>query len=303
MYTVIMAGGSGTRFWPLSRESMPKQLLKICGDDTLIQQTVGRILPLVERERILIVTNRNLAGHMAMQLTAKFGGSWDVNFILEPDAKNTAPALALAALHLERSDPESIMVVLSADHFIRKSDVFLDYLTKAEVVAAQGYLVTLGIAPHRPETGYGYIKAGEKITTEGMTHGEMDVCKVEAFVEKPDIETAREYLKLGNYYWNAGIFIWKTKTLLNEIAKYHVALHQAVEGIRRAIGTDQESEAITEAFRRLSPISIDYAVMEKTGLAAVIPADIGWSDVGSWSALDEVSERDGSTWIGSPPRS
>ncbi|OGW42263.1 MAG: mannose-1-phosphate guanylyltransferase/mannose-6-phosphate isomerase [Nitrospirae bacterium GWD2_57_9] len=287
MYAIIMAGGSGTRFWPLSREKMPKQLLKIGGEDTLIRLTVARVLPLVRMEDIFIVANQSLADTISHQLSSKFPRSWDGNFILEPEAKNTAPALGLAALHLSQVDPESIMVVLAADHFIRKSADFLDLLRTAAKAAEGGYLVTLGIKPDRPETGYGYIKAGDACSEPDLS----SIYKVQAFVEKPQRETAREYLKDGRYYWNSGIFVWKTGTLLSEIEKHIPPLHAGLMEIRKHIGTDREAEVVKEVFKSLDPISIDYAVMEKTDRAAVIPADIGWSDVGSWTALDDVSER------------
>jgi len=291
MFAVIMAGGSGTRFWPLSREKMPKQLLKIGSADTLIQQTVSRVLPIIRREDIFVVTNQALADDINIQLSTKFGEAWDMNFILEPEAKNTAPALGLAALHLNRIDPEGIMVVFSADHSIRKADEFLSLLRKAGDAAANNYLVTLGITPDRPETGYGYIKAGERCREITDDNG---VCRVEAFVEKPNIEIAKEYLKHGQYYWNSGIFIWKTSTLLEEIKKQAPSLDAGLIEIQKSIGTDQETEVIARVFKKLESISIDYAVMEKTDRAAVIPADIGWSDVGSWTALDDVSEHDAS---------
>jgi mannose-1-phosphate guanylyltransferase/mannose-6-phosphate isomerase len=180
------------------------------------------------------------------------------------------------------------MIVLAADHSIRKTDDFLTVLRKAAEAARRGYLVTLGIKPDRPETGYGYIKSGANCEGTGIE----GVCKVEAFVEKPDVETARGYLNHGGYYWNSGMFVWKVSTLLREIAKCHPALHQGLAEIRKSIGTEKEADVVKEVFKKLDPISIDYAVMEKTDLAAVIPADIGWSDVGSWTALDEVSERD-----------
>ena len=290
MYAIIMAGGSGTRFWPLSREKMPKQLLRIGGEDTLICQTVGRVLPLVPIENIFIVTNQSLADMIGQQLASKFDRSWDNNFILEPMAKNTAPALVLAALHLERVDPESVMVVLAADHSIRLADEFINLLKKAEEAAKQGYLVTFGIKPNRPETGYGYIKAGDPFN-DGDSLG---VSKVAAFVEKPNIETAREYVRQGNYYWNSGIFVWKTRTFLHEMEKHAPILFQGLLEIKKSIGTPAEAEAIDQVFKRYEPISIDYAVMEKTDKAAVIPADIGWSDVGSWTALDDVSDKDAS---------
>jgi mannose-1-phosphate guanylyltransferase/mannose-6-phosphate isomerase len=290
MYAIIMAGGSGTRFWPLSREKMPKQLLKIGGEDTLICQTVGRVLPLVPIENIFIVTNQSLADMIGHQLASRFDRSWDGNFILEPMAKNTAPALGLAALHLERVDPESVMVVLAADHSIRLADEFLNLLKKAEEAAKQGYLVTFGIKPNRPETGYGYIKAGDPFN-DGDSLG---VSKVAAFVEKPNIETAREYVRQGNYYWNSGIFVWKTRTFLHEMEKHAPILFQGLLEIKKSIGAPAEAEVIDQVFKRYEPISVDYAVMEKTDKAAVISADIGWSDVGSWTALDEVSDKDAS---------
>ncbi len=290
MYAVIMAGGSGTRFWPLSRETMPKQLLKIGGEDTLIRETVGRILPLVHIEDVFIVTNQSLSATIGYQLSTKFSRNWDENMILEPEAKNTAPALGLAALHLERLNPEAVMIVLAADHSIRKTDDFLTVLRKAGEAALHGYLVTLGIKPDRPETGYGYIKSGERCAETGIE----GVSKVAAFIEKPDLETAKEYLKQGGYYWNSGMFVWKVSTLLREIAKCHPALYGGLEEIRSSIGTGKEAEVVKAVFDKLDPVSIDYAVMEKTDRAAVIPADIGWSDVGSWTALDEVSKRDAS---------
>lgn len=296
MFAIIMAGGSGTRFWPLSREKTPKQLLKIGGVDTLIQQTVSRMLPLVGRERIFIVTNEGLADEIGMQLTAKFDGSWEGNFILEPQARNTAPALGLSALHLERLDPHGIMVVLSADHAIKNAELFLDLVRIAAAAADQDHLVTIGIKPTRPETGYGYIKSGAQLGGAAFQGQQADaerVFRVEAFVEKPDLETAKRYLKEGNYYWNSGIFVWKTGTLLREIEKHMPALHRALAQIRKSIGTEREAEVVAEAFKNLEPTSIDYGVMERTDRAAVIPADIGWSDVGSWTALDDVSERDG----------
>jgi mannose-1-phosphate guanylyltransferase / mannose-6-phosphate isomerase len=288
MYAVIMAGGSGTRFWPLSREKMPKQLLKIGADDTMICQTVNRILPAIRFEDIFIVTNRDIVDAIGQQLLAKFNKPWDKNVILEPVARNTAPALGLAALHLERLNPDGVMVALAADHVIQKTDEFLRVLGKAKEAARHGYLVTLGIKPNRPETGYGYIRAGSALQEAG-TNG---VCAVEAFVEKPNFETAKEYLKEGNYFWNSGIFIWKTKTLLQEIELYDPTLYRGLMEIKSSIGTDKEESVISTVFKNLMSVSIDYAVMEKTAHAAVIPADVGWSDVGSWTALDEVSEHD-----------
>jgi mannose-1-phosphate guanylyltransferase/mannose-6-phosphate isomerase len=290
MLAVIMAGGSGTRFWPLSREKMPKQLLKIGSEDTLIQLTVDRVLPLVKREHVFIVTNQGLAVDIGTQLTSRFGGSWERNFILEPEAKNTAPALALSALHLNRIDPDGIMIVLSADHAIRNVEAFRTCIATAAKAAALDYLVTLGIKPNRPETGYGYIKAGQPCQ-EADVDG---VCRVERFVEKPDLTTAQGYLASGQYYWNSGMFVWKVRTFLKEIERHMPSLHEGLEQVRKSIGSGTETEAVRSMFAQLQSVSVDYGIMEKTDRAAVVPADIGWSDVGSWTALEEVTDKDAS---------
>ncbi len=288
MYAVIMAGGSGTRFWPLSREKMPKQLLKIGSEDTLIQQTVDRVLPLIKQEHIFIVTNQGIACDIETQLTQRFGGSWDRNLILEPEAKNTAPALGLSAVHVNRIDPDGIMVVLSADHAIRNIEAFLACIKIAEQAARQDYLVTLGIKPSRPETGYGYIKAGEPCREAGLS----GISRVERFVEKPDLKTAQGYLKSGQYYWNSGMFVWKVRTFLQEIERHLPSLHQGLMDVQKSIGSGREADTVRTLFSRLDPVSIDYGIMEKTDRAAIVPADIGWSDVGSWTALEEVTDKD-----------
>jgi mannose-1-phosphate guanylyltransferase/mannose-6-phosphate isomerase len=288
MYAVIMAGGSGTRFWPLSRERMPKQLLKIGGEDTLIQQTVDRVLPIIKRDDVFIVTNSSLADDIGAQLSSRFGGSWDRNFILEPQARNTAPALGLSALHLNRIDPEGIMVVLSADHAIRNTEAFRTCIKTAERAARLDYLVTLGIRPHRPETGYGYIKTGGRFG-ESQLEG---VYSVDRFVEKPDQKTAEEYLRSGQYFWNSGMFVWKIRTFLQEIERHMPSLHQGLQEIQLNIGRGDLAETVDRVFSSFEPVSVDYGIMEKTSRAAVVPADIGWSDVGSWNALEEVTDKD-----------
>jgi len=288
MFIIIMAGGSGTRFWPLSREKMPKQLLRIGGDDTLIQQTVDRVLPVVPGGHIFFVTNQGLADDIRAQLVSRFGGAWDRNFILEPQAKNTAPAIGLAALHVSRIDPDGILAVLSADHVIKDPSAFRRCLATAERAAQEGYLVTLGIRPNRPETGYGYIRAGGPVAVNGIS----GVLQVERFVEKPDLPTAQEYLRSGHYYWNSGMFVARASVFLREIERHLPRLHAGLQEIRKSIGTDRLSRTVADVFAGLEPVSIDYGVMERTTMAAVVPADIGWSDVGSWTALDDVSEKD-----------
>jgi mannose-1-phosphate guanylyltransferase/mannose-6-phosphate isomerase len=288
MFAVIMAGGSGTRFWPLSREKTPKQLLKIGGADTLVQQTVTRVQSFVPQKYIFFVTNQGLAADIKAQMLARFGGDWDRNFILEPFARNTAPALGLAALHLERIDPEAVMLVLAADHAIRDASVFRSCIFAAERAAQQDYLVTIGIKPHSPETGYGYIKAGDPCPESGLE----SVRRVQQFVEKPDLATAQKYVSTGTYYWNSGMFVWKVRTFLQEIERHMPDLHQALRQIRERIGQGDLAAIVTSVFAKLDAVSVDYGVMERTNRAAVVPADMGWSDVGSWPALEEVSDKD-----------
>lgn len=289
VYIVIMAGGSGTRFWPLSRESMPKQLLRIEGEETLIQQTMGRVTPLIPSNRIFIVTNKNHADQMSYQLPE----IKRENYIIEPTAKNTAAAIGFASAHIYHYNPDAVMVVLSADHVIKERDRFLDVLRDAIRVAGMDYLVTIGLKPTRPETGYGYIEAGDEIEVKikGKKE-EITVYSVKRFVEKPDAERAAVYLKEGNFFWNSGMFVWKAGRILEEIGNYMPVLYNGLKEISSAIGKEDEVMVSENAFTKFEPISIDYGVMEKSGRVAVVPADFDWSDVGSWTALDEISTMD-----------
>lgn len=285
MYIVILAGGSGTRFWPLSRAARPKQLISITGDRTMLQRTVERVMPL-KPKRILIVTNVLQAEESERQVSAYRGTPIDV--IAEPEGRNTAPAIALAAAIIAAHDPNGLMVVLPADHYIRNEDAFRESLLKAAQTARKGYLVTLGILPTRPETGYGYIEADTNMRGEGPF-------PVLNFVEKPPLERALEYLESGNYFWNSGMFIWRADTILSEIKKYVPLLSLAMSKIN--INCDiwelsDLNEIIETAYSNVKSESIDYAVMEKSDKVQVVPVEMGWSDVGSWSALPEVVEQD-----------
>ncbi|MBI5097528.1 MAG: mannose-1-phosphate guanylyltransferase/mannose-6-phosphate isomerase [Nitrospirae bacterium] len=293
LYAVIMAGGSGTRFWPLSREAMPKQLLRIDGGETLIQQTIARVSPLVPTDRIYIVTNKNHAEPIRFQVPE----IRKENYIIEPVAKNTAAAIGLAAIHINHHNPDGVMAVLAADHVIRHKDRFLDTLKDACGIARSGYLVTIGIRPTRPETGYGYIEAGEKleIRSQKSETEEADApiaFRVLRFVEKPDIETARAYVEAGSYYWNSGMFVWRAGVILEEIGRHMVPLYKGLKKIESSFGKGTEESVTGEVFPKLESISIDYAVMEKSDKVVVVPADLGWNDVGSWTALDKISNRD-----------
>lgn len=285
IYAVIMAGGTGTRFWPLSRESSPKQMLRIVGEDTMIRQTIKRLHGFVPYENIFIVTNKKQAFDLNLHLQELKTGKGSYTIIAEPFGRNTAPAVGVAAVYLKKKNADSIMIVLPADHSIRHEKVFIEVLTRAVQDAQKGHLVTLGIKPLRPEIGYGYIKAAT-----GKQASE--IRRVVKFTEKPDMKTAQRYLNDGNYLWNSGIFVWKASAILGEIKKYMPALFKGLSRIEKAIGTAQENDAIEAVYKKLDNISIDYGVLEKSKKVMVIPADIGWSDVGSWTALDEVLPHD-----------
>ena len=289
VYPVIMAGGSGTRFWPLSRQLFPKQLLKIIGDETLIQQTMRRVVTTAPPERVMISTNPAQAESIRVQLSGWKDALKD-NFVLEPEGRNTAPAIALVALELLRRDPHAIMLVVPADHIVKGQKHFDDAVELAAKLAQQDLLVTFGIKPIRPETGYGYIKPNGKAVLGKQ--GKLKGYRVGRFVEKPNAVKAAQYLKAGDYYWNSGMFIWRATTILEEIRRHQPALARGIDEIGRLIGQNAARAAIDEAYRRLPSISIDNGVMEKSDKAAVVPVTFKWSDVGSWGSLDEVAAKD-----------
>jgi mannose-1-phosphate guanylyltransferase len=286
MYIVILAGGSGTRFWPLSRGKNPKQLMSILGGKSMLQRTVERVLPL-SPERILVVTNTLQAGETAGQLD-QYRNDVRIDIIEEPVGRNTAPAIGLAAAIITRHDPSALMAVLPADHYITDEQEFRRTLAKSGEPAQNGSLVTLGIVPTRPETGYGYIEADKEMNGAGPY-------PVRRFVEKPCTEKALEFLAAGNFYWNSGMFIWRADVILEQMRKHMPALASALAGlsfpgeIRELSGLKQQIDAI---YHEITGDSIDYGVMEKAANVVVIPSAFGWSDVGSWSALPEVIESD-----------
>lgn len=286
MYIVILAGGSGTRFWPLSRKKTPKQLMSVFGGKSMLQRTVERTLPL-KPQRILIVTNSLQADETARQVTG-YSEFIPIDIIEEPVGKNTAPAIGLAAWLIAAHDPEGVMIVLPADHYILNEEQFHETIRLALGPARSGYLVTLGIKPTRPETGYGYIEAS-------TDQRDTPPYPVSRFVEKPDFERALRFLAAGNFYWNSGMFIWSAKTILAALDKFSPDLIRSLN--RLTIGNDSwELSAlqlqIAEMYGELQSESIDYAVMEKADTVQVIPGDFGWSDVGSWSALPEILPAD-----------
>ena len=289
VYPVIMAGGSGTRFWPLSRQLFPKQLLKIIGDETLIQQTMRRVVTGAPPQRVMISTNPPQAESIRVQLS-EWKDALKDNFVLEPEARNTAPAIALVALELLRRDPEAVMLVVPADHIVKGQKDFDAAVDLAAELALQGLLVTFGIKPIRPETGYGYIKPDIKRVLG--KRGTLKGYRVGRFVEKPNAVKAAQYLKAGDYYWNSGMFVWRAATIVEEIRRHQPALAQGIEQIGRLIEQNAARAAIDEEYRRLPSISIDTGVMEKSDKAAMVPVAFNWSDVGSWGSLDEVAAKD-----------
>ncbi|WP_351078889.1 mannose-1-phosphate guanylyltransferase/mannose-6-phosphate isomerase [Shewanella sp. CAL98-MNA-CIBAN-0140] len=281
---VIMAGGNGSRLWPLSRELYPKQFLTVAGELSMLQQTAARLTGM-EHHAPLLICNEEHRFIAAEQI--RLGGFAHSGIILEPIGRNTAPAIALAALQALKNaeqDEDPILLVLAADHLIEDPSAFQTSVSKALPFAKDGKLVTFGIVPTAPETGYGYIKAGQ---TQG------DAFTVAQFVEKPDLSTAQGYLASGDYYWNSGMFLFKASRYLEELKKYSPQILLACEESMQESTADMDFVRVNiEAFQRCPDDSIDYAVMEKTDSSMVIPMDAGWSDVGSWSALWEVSEKD-----------
>jgi mannose-1-phosphate guanylyltransferase/mannose-6-phosphate isomerase len=289
LYPVIMAGGSGTRFWPLSRHLFPKQLLRIGGHDTLIQQTMRRVTGCAAPSHVLISTNAAQADLIKVQL-AQWKDDLKDNFILEPEGRNTAPAIALAALELVARDPEALMLVVPADHVVTGQRDFEEAVKLASELALAGHLVTFGIKPIRPETGYGYIKPNGKVVLG--TRGKLRGYQVQKFVEKPNAAKAAQYLKAGNYFWNSGMFVWRAATILDEIRRHQPALAKAMDRIWQLMASGAPQETAYDAYRKLTPVSIDAGVMEQSAKAAVVPVSFRWSDVGSWGSLDEVAPKD-----------
>lgn len=280
LHPVILAGGSGTRFWPLSRRARPKQLLPLASSRPLVEETAGRLAGLAEDEDLLVVCGQAHEDAIRALLPA---GS---RVLVEPAARSTAPAIGLAALLVAKEDPEGILVVLPSDHAIGDVDSFRRDIATAANAAREGALVTLGIRPTRPDTGFGYIKVGEAHPYEAGAR------KVLAFVEKPDRRKAEGYLLSGDYLWNAGIFVFRADRILQELTNWAPEVAEVLRRIEPTVGTDAFDEAVRRWFPQAPSISIDYAVMEKTGGIAVVPGEFGWSDLGTFDALGDVIEAD-----------
>ena len=286
VYAVIMAGGSGTRFWPKSTRSLPKQFLNLFGDGTMIQNTAKRIEGIIPQERVMVVTNESYVPLVKEQLPKVP----DENIVGEPVAKNTAPCVAIAAELLYKKDPEAVMVVLPADHHITDEDTFVEILQSAVAKAEAGeHLVTIGIRPNRPETGFGYIHA-DKSTEEALAGN--SVHPVKAFTEKPDEPTAREFVDSGEYFWNSGMFIWKAETVLKEIKSHLPDMYQELKQTSEELYGATHIPAINDFYHACESISIDYGIMEKATSVFVVPGDFGWNDVGSWTAVYDLASKD-----------
>lgn len=284
LHPTILSGGSGTRLWPRSRSNTPKQFLPLAGGETLFQQTARRVAGLPDATPVLTVCaedHRFMVGEQLQAIDVASGG-----ILLEPVARNTAPAIALAALHVEASDPCGILLVLPADHLIRDVAAFHSAVATGLPQAEAGGLVTFGIKPSHAETGYGYIRSGAVI--DGA------VRRIEAFVEKPDAERAAQYLASGDYLWNSGMFLFRADAYLEALARHAPDILRAARDSYAGATRDLDFIRIdADSFARSPSDSIDYAVMEKVDNAAVVPLDCGWSDIGAWSALWDVAERDG----------
>ena len=282
---LIMAGGKGTRFWPLSTEEKPKQFLNLIGEETMIQMTVNRIKPIIPIERVFVCTGEMYVDLVKEQLPELP----EQNIIVEPEGRNTAPCIALSAFVIKKYYKDANMIVLPSDHLISDEDEFRNVIKNADEFVKENKeaIITLGMEPTRAETGYGYIRYG-KDEKEINNH---KVIKVDAFVEKPNKEKAEAYIKEGNYLWNSGMFLWSADNILKQIEKYSNDTYKALKDIE-IVANEEIQELINNNYHKTEAISIDYAVMEKSDSIYVVPSRFGWDDVGSWEALDRYREKD-----------
>ena len=292
MYAVVMAGGSGTRFWPRSRTERPKQFQSIGTNEPLIVETIERLKPLITPEYVRIVAT----GSYAKQINDLLPQLPSNALIVEPTPRNTAPCIGLAALHISQIDPTAVMAILPADHHIGNASKLRELMMIAQASAVAGHIVTLGIVPNRPETGYGYIEVAHSNSTE--SESENQPRSVVRFVEKPDSSTAADYLESGRYLWNSGMFFFRCDTILNAIQVHMPKLYRALKTIEEHIGDVLYDEVLEREFSGLNGISIDYGIMEpitalqRQDTVKVIPADMGWNDVGHWSSLRDFAQKD-----------
>lgn len=286
-WAVVPAGGSGTRLWPLSRAARPKFLLPLLGERSLLQQTVDRLSPLAPGERILVVCGPAHAAPIVRQLPELP----EENILVEPAPRGSGPAIALATAIIARHDPNAILGSFAADHEVTDQAAFVAAITTAIAAAQRDWLVTIGLQPTRPETGYGYIERSDDViatTAEGTAYRSL------RFVEKPDLATAEAYVSSGRFLWNASMFIWRAQTLLTEVARLQPDLYAGVMRIADAWGTPQQERVTAAVWADLAESTIDQGILERTDRVAVVPASLGWSDVGDWHNLGELIEPDAS---------
>ena len=284
IYAVIMAGGKGTRLWPISRSNNPKQLIKLVDNQSLFQKTLERLKPLFEPDNTLVVAGEELVPKLREQAA----GIPSQNFIVEPIGRGTAPCIGLAAIHVLHRDPGGVMAVLPADHYITDVGGFHRAMRSSFLAADRGHLVTLGISPTYPATGYGYIKQGPVLYELEETR----VHRVESFVEKPDEQDAARMLLEGNYSWNSGMFVWRAERIMEEFLKHMPILYSSLAEIAKNIGKSPYESILHKSWAEVPTETIDYGVMEKADDVAVIPSSIGWSDIGSWSSLKQMLSED-----------
>jgi mannose-1-phosphate guanylyltransferase len=291
-YAVIMAGGSGTRLWPLSRQHRPKQALTLVGDKTMFQYAVERIRPVFPVERILVITREEYASILRTQvpdLPAE-------NFILEPEGRGTAPAIGLAAIHLQQRDPEATMAILTADHYITETEQFCRVLSTAEQIAADGTIVTLGIRPSSASTGFGYVQHGSAF---GEKNG-FRFYTVQCFVEKPDPASARKMVDSGKVSWNSGMFICQVERMMREFECQMLDLYVRLVEIKKTLGQPGYRATLEHNWPLIAKQTIDYGVMESARRVVVIPVEIGWTDIGSWGSLFDLlpADENGNVMVG-----
>lgn len=277
MKAIILAGGSGTRLWPLSRKNYPKQFLRINGSESLLKQTAQRLLKKISPEDVIVITNKEYKFYVESELEGLN------NIILEPVGRNTAPAIALGIKYcMERlgCQGNEVVFISPSDHVIKPFEKFIEFLSNAEKIAHDGYIVTFGIRPEKPETGYGYIKTGDRLKATGAN---IDGYKVERFVEKPDVKTAEEYIKEGNYYWNSGMFAFRIDTIIKEFQTYEPKITELF---------NEHFDKMLLNFDQMPDISIDYAIAERSDRVAMLPLDLYWNDIGSWDSLCDILHKD-----------
>ena len=285
IYALIMAGGKGERFWPLSRSGCPKQLLKITSDRTMLEETIVRMEGFIPKEQVRIITGDDIKNNIETLMP-----DIDPNHIYcEPFGRNTCLAIAISAIMLEREDPDGTMIVLSSDHMIRPRETLIKNLEAAtKICEEQDWLITIGITPTRPETGYGYIRVGELYDTVNGT----SAYRVAEFTEKPTRIIAQQYYFDRRHLWNSGMFIWSVKSILQAIEKIKPGLYEQLMKFSEYIGTDNEEKAKRELYNNAEDVSIDVAILEQANNVLTLKADMVWDDVGSWLALDRIQQRD-----------